>query len=319
MPTPPKHNNINTNPNFLWGFGSKGHVGGVYSYSFNTQMHTDEISGTGNHTTALFWEYDTRLGRRWNLDPVVEFSTSPYSTFLLNPILFPDPFGDTVDPSKVYEKDKETGEYKNPELIEAFEAFAQTKEGQEFIGMYAEKGQTIAGITYDKDGIYHKQGIDLSYTPKNLNKKGLDGFGANGNTEKPTLSNDGRWKINININSALNTWNNDAAQNYENNPRSKTARNAYSADRATTFVHESFIHAELFTKDILDNKKVDYSNIDSDIKKRYGVKSYQHYQTRKNDSYYYNKGWNANISIHNKFSTGKSKEQIWNEMWEHQH
>ncbi len=39
-----------------------------YVYSFNTQKKMDEVYGKGNLNTALFWEYDTRLGRRWNLD-----------------------------------------------------------------------------------------------------------------------------------------------------------------------------------------------------------------------------------------------------------
>ncbi len=61
-----------------------------YRFGFNTQEKVDEIAGIGNHTTALFWEYDTRLGRRWNLDPVFKEYESPYSTFGNNPILFTD-------------------------------------------------------------------------------------------------------------------------------------------------------------------------------------------------------------------------------------
>ena len=94
MPTSPKHNTTNTNLNFLWDFGNKERVGGVYEYSFNTQMHTDEISGTGNHTTALFWEYDTRLGRRWNLDPKPQVFISDYAVFGNSPIYNVDFKGD---------------------------------------------------------------------------------------------------------------------------------------------------------------------------------------------------------------------------------
>ena len=68
-----------------------------YRFSFNGQEKTDEISGLGNHNTALFWEYDTRLGRRWNIDPVVKPFESSYATFSDNPIWFVDPNGD--DPS----------------------------------------------------------------------------------------------------------------------------------------------------------------------------------------------------------------------------
>ena len=94
MPFPPKHITTNANANFLGSFRSKGSFSGVYEYSFNTQMHTDEISGTGNHTTALFWEYDTRLGRRWNLDPKPVAWESQYAVNRGNPILLNDPNGD---------------------------------------------------------------------------------------------------------------------------------------------------------------------------------------------------------------------------------
>jgi len=66
-----------------------------YRFGFNTQEKVDEISGLGNHNTALFWEYDTRLGRRWNLDPVIKPWISHYSTLSGNPILNIDPLGNT--------------------------------------------------------------------------------------------------------------------------------------------------------------------------------------------------------------------------------
>jgi hypothetical protein len=65
-----------------------------YRYGWNTQERIDEIKGVGNHNTAKFWEYDTRLGRRWNLDPVIDPSESPYAANKNNPILYNDPAGD---------------------------------------------------------------------------------------------------------------------------------------------------------------------------------------------------------------------------------
>jgi len=67
-----------------------------YRFGFNGHEKTDEISGTGNHNTAMFWEYDTRLGRRWNLDPYSQIFVSDYAAFGNNPILFTDPLGDLV-------------------------------------------------------------------------------------------------------------------------------------------------------------------------------------------------------------------------------
>ena len=65
-------------------------------FGFNGQEKVNEIAGIGNHTTALFWEYDTRIARRWNIDPVDQISISNYSVMRLNPILFNDPLGDCV-------------------------------------------------------------------------------------------------------------------------------------------------------------------------------------------------------------------------------
>ena len=59
-------------------------------------MKVNEIAGLGNHTTALFWEWDTRTGRRWNLDPKPDPSLSNYSGLRDNPIWHNDPLGDIV-------------------------------------------------------------------------------------------------------------------------------------------------------------------------------------------------------------------------------
>jgi hypothetical protein len=74
--------------------GPVAHFTSPHRFTFNGQERTDEIAGTGNHTTALFWEYDTRLGRRWNVDPVVKQSLSGYSAFANNPIFLKDHNGD---------------------------------------------------------------------------------------------------------------------------------------------------------------------------------------------------------------------------------
>ncbi|HMT34992.1 MAG TPA: hypothetical protein PKC41_03985 [Chitinophagaceae bacterium] len=66
-----------------------------YRFGFNGQHKDNEIAGIGNHNTALFWEYDTRLGRRWNIDPVDQVSISNYATFGNNPIFYSDVLGNT--------------------------------------------------------------------------------------------------------------------------------------------------------------------------------------------------------------------------------
>jgi len=95
-----------------------------YRFGFNTQERVDEISGKGNHNTALFWEYDTRLGRRWNLDPKPQLFISDYAVNGNNPIYSTDINGD----------DPLTG------LIEAFTAFALTA-GTDFMTNWIIEGQ----------------------------------------------------------------------------------------------------------------------------------------------------------------------------------
>ena len=65
-----------------------------YCFAFNGQEKDDELTGLGNTTTAMFWEYDTRTGRRWNLDPKPIPSLSIYSCFINNPLLNIDVYGD---------------------------------------------------------------------------------------------------------------------------------------------------------------------------------------------------------------------------------
>jgi RHS repeat-associated protein len=64
-----------------------------YKYGFGGQMKDDEVSGNGNSYTAEYWQYDSRLGRRWNRDPIIKDWESPYATFSNNSILFIDPSG----------------------------------------------------------------------------------------------------------------------------------------------------------------------------------------------------------------------------------
>jgi hypothetical protein len=54
-----------------------GTCAGAYRYGFNTQEKEDEISGSaGTHYSAEFWMYDTRTGRRWNLDWMYDTRTA---------------------------------------------------------------------------------------------------------------------------------------------------------------------------------------------------------------------------------------------------
>jgi hypothetical protein len=62
-----------------------------YRYGMNTQEKDEDIFEGA--FTAEFWEYDSRVGRRWNNDPLVYEWQSPYACFNNNPIYFADPTG----------------------------------------------------------------------------------------------------------------------------------------------------------------------------------------------------------------------------------
>jgi hypothetical protein len=67
-----------------------------YRYGFNGQESDFEIFNSQSTSyTAEFWQYDSRLGRRWNVDPIVKPFFSPYSTFANNPNYFTDPQGNS--------------------------------------------------------------------------------------------------------------------------------------------------------------------------------------------------------------------------------
>ena len=75
-------------------------------YGFNGQEQDNEIKGEGNSYGAEFWEYDSRSGRRWNVDPKPNPSISNYATFANNPIFNIDVLGDTT-----YRFNKSDGSY----------------------------------------------------------------------------------------------------------------------------------------------------------------------------------------------------------------
>jgi hypothetical protein len=68
----------------------------TYRFSINGQEKTPEIAP--NTTTAEYWQYDARIARRWNTDPLVKVHESSYATFANNPINYIDPNGaDTIN------------------------------------------------------------------------------------------------------------------------------------------------------------------------------------------------------------------------------
>jgi hypothetical protein len=80
---------------FGWTMPDRGFESSLgYRMGYNGQEKSPEIAD--GHTTAMFWEYDSRIAKRWNVDPRPVVSISPYAVMQGNPILFSDPLGDTT-------------------------------------------------------------------------------------------------------------------------------------------------------------------------------------------------------------------------------
>ena len=111
-----------------------------YRYGMNGQEKDDEITNvSGSHTTALYWEYDTRLIKRWNLDPKPTIGISDYACFKNNPILFSDPFGDwivgadgkTAVTFSINDEGKITWHNATPDVMRIGNAMLKTHTGKE--------------------------------------------------------------------------------------------------------------------------------------------------------------------------------------------
>jgi RHS repeat-associated protein len=68
---------------------------GDYRYGMNGQEKDNEIF-QGAYT-AEYWEYDSRIGRRWNIDPIDQISISNYACFANNPIYATDAAGSNTN------------------------------------------------------------------------------------------------------------------------------------------------------------------------------------------------------------------------------
>jgi len=79
-----------------------------YRYGMNGQEKDNEI--VEGIYTAEFWEYDSRTGKRWNIDPVVKPWESSYACFSNNPIFYSDPTGETATPPDKILHDDNGGE-----------------------------------------------------------------------------------------------------------------------------------------------------------------------------------------------------------------
>ena len=310
---------------YPFGMTHKGY-NNVVSANANSQGEKYQYNGKElNEELGLNWHdfgfrnYDTSLGRWMNLDPLAEVytNTSPYTYVENNPIFFIDPDGLRIDVSSILEQD-EDGNYVNQELAEAFLAFANSDVGVEFLSKFAEAGQTIGDHTFEEDGEFHSQGVDLAFNATNENySKGenseeRDERGANARTKLgPSpyqFERNGRGTININVNKALNV-NNKYANAYKNDPDNPMAKTLFILSRTLSIFHEVIIHADGLAGDLSDNCKLDCSNISKSLN-TYNDGSQQHVQAKQEGSLFLTKVVPAMKQLYNAVGIKRTNSQI---------
>jgi hypothetical protein len=127
-----------------------------YRYSINGQEKETELNE--NITTAEYWEYDSRIGRRWNVDPKPTVPESPYLCFKGNPILLSDINGDKAGdpPTRIFHRttDKLAASIMKGHFDpsksnhKGFTFFTTTPKGGS-IGTAAASGNTVVTATID--------------------------------------------------------------------------------------------------------------------------------------------------------------------------
>lgn len=292
------------------------------SYQNTANLNNFKFTGKENLLETGYIDFGARLydnivPRFISIDPLAEkyHGISTYHYVFNNPISLIDPDGRYVDVSGIYEKGR-NGEYKHPELVEAFNNFASSEQGISFLSKFAQKGQVIAGYEYTKNGIYHTgievKGhnirIDISFKTGDLK----DAFGekdaANGQTAQSLLG--GKGQINI----ILNNLSSERAT-YSKNKN----RNMYVWDLTETILHESFVHAKYDAEDMVDNGTIDKSNMP--MINSYGIVKRQKQHDFFRDSYkkhpFSTQGLNLLIKLNKQYGIypTNTHQNVFNHIW----
>ena len=195
--------------------------------------------------------HDAALGRFTTVDPMAEkyYSISPYVYVANNPLKYIDLRGDSISVVDLYAQDKQ-GNLINPNKVKAFEFLASTKEGKSLLANYAAKGQTVAGITFNKEGKFHEEGINIL-------------FGT---------------KVSSQISSGSTSFTLDETSM---NIRVEVGNSSDIGDLLDTFVHEIAIHADQSSADFIDDRIMNNSNAYPALRKMNQSRGYtQHWQER---------------------------------------
>jgi hypothetical protein len=86
--------------------------------------------------------------------------------------------------------------------------------------------------------------------------------------------------------------------------------------------HESFIHANSYAVDFLDNRTIDYSNLNSYVVNNYRKVNRHHIQTsvfdrREYKGLYANQGFSIMLQANKRYNENKTRTQVWNSMYDY--
>ena len=188
-------------------------------------------NGIQNHSTSMADKYP---------------SISPYAYCAWNPVKLIDPDGREIDISSFFD---ENGKVKQDCLFayKALSYFANTRFGYRALALFAKKGQKIAGREFTEDGLYHQDGIDLSFRVGALSN-GRSASGETG-TEITGRGKSRRMRITISLCTQVSGGERTNVPSY-----------------LETICHEMFFHAFIFAEDYTDDVLINDSQISPALK-----------------------------------------------------
>lgn len=230
---------LEENNYYPFGLEHKGYnnvVNGVENNYFNYNGKEVDKSLGLNWIDFGWRNYDASLGRWMNIDPHSEnyFTISPYNSFANNPISFVDPDGRDL----LFWQKNDKGKWVQVEFSQlseetqkALEAFAQTDSGKSFLADFANEGDKIGDVEFDKTGKYAKH--ELSFGEHSY-------YGDNQGSAEVQLK-DGDNKLTL-------EWIWNKAYNYDMRDEGVDPI-AYAT---VNFGHEAFIHFTQYIYELLD-------------------------------------------------------------------
>jgi RHS repeat-associated protein len=251
--------------------------------------------------------YDPALGRTWQIDPHSEnyLNLSPYSWVANNPLLFTDPTGMDIYLGNLYDKD-EDGNYLYQRQILAFELFASTKTGKEFLSQRAQEGFEFKGAFVKGLEFKAEQAGDLSSkVDANFKVTDLDSYeatkdltsGALGLTEAE-ITDKGKLSVTYHMHSERS----DFFQKYGLKSENGAHEILNSVD---TWAHETLIHGYAKEQNYFSGK---YQGMTGKLSPDGGR---EHNLKYVRQSPYYQNTYNMLRGINSKLKLGVSDDYIW--------